>query len=48
VIKVAQVVTDNSDSTISSCVLDDCVEAMLSAEKHSLSLQVAFYSFKFK
>ncbi|XP_061980863.1 uncharacterized protein LOC133701088 isoform X2 [Populus nigra] len=39
-IKVAQVVTDNSDSTISSCVLDDCVEPMLSAEKHSLSLQV--------
>ncbi|KAH8514388.1 hypothetical protein H0E87_007280 [Populus deltoides] len=40
VIKVAQVVTDNSDSTISSCVLDDCVEPMLSAGKHSLSLQV--------
>ncbi|KAJ7003062.1 hypothetical protein NC653_008333 [Populus alba x Populus x berolinensis] len=40
VIKVAQVVADNSDSTISSCVLDDCVEPMLSAEKHSHSLQV--------
>ncbi|XP_011014557.1 PREDICTED: uncharacterized protein LOC105118332 [Populus euphratica] len=40
VIKVAQVVADNSDSTIRSCVLDDCVEPVLSAEKHSLSLQV--------
>ena len=39
-IKVAQVVTDNSDSTISAGVLDDTV-------KHSLLLEVTFYSSNF-
>ncbi|KAJ6700793.1 ACTIVATING SIGNAL COINTEGRATOR 1 COMPLEX SUBUNIT 1 [Salix koriyanagi] len=41
-IKVAQVVTDNCDSTISAGVLDDTVKPMLSSEKHSLSLEAPF------
>lgn len=39
-IKVAQVVTNNCDSTISAGVLNDTVKPMLSAEKHSLMLEV--------
>ncbi|KAL9368522.1 hypothetical protein Peur_039721 [Populus x canadensis] len=39
-IKVAQVVTDTCDSTISAGVLDDTVKPVLSAEKHSLLLEV--------
>ncbi|KAG5229172.1 nucleic acid binding protein [Salix suchowensis] len=46
-IKVAQVVTDNCDSTISAGVLDDTVKPMLSSEKHSLSLEVGASLFRF-
>jgi activating signal cointegrator complex subunit 1 len=46
-IKVAQVVTNNCDSTISAGVLNDTVKPMLSAEKHSLMLEVTFYSSNF-
>ncbi|KAF9690118.1 hypothetical protein SADUNF_Sadunf01G0162700 [Salix dunnii] len=38
-IKVAQVVTDNCDSTISAGVLDDTVKPIHSSEKHSPSLE---------
>lgn len=47
-IKVAQVVTDNCDSTISAGVLDDTVKPIISSEKHSLSLEVTSYSSNFK
>ncbi|KAJ6711507.1 ACTIVATING SIGNAL COINTEGRATOR 1 COMPLEX SUBUNIT 1 [Salix purpurea] len=46
-IKVAQVVTDNCDSTISAGVLDDTVKPILSSEKHSLSLEVGASLFRF-
>ncbi|KAJ6427519.1 hypothetical protein OIU84_023003 [Salix udensis] len=46
-IKVAQVVTDNCDSTISAGVLDDTVKPIISSEKHSLSLEVGASLFRF-
>ncbi|KAJ6715315.1 ACTIVATING SIGNAL COINTEGRATOR 1 COMPLEX SUBUNIT 1 [Salix viminalis] len=46
-IKVAQVVTDNCNSTISAGVLDDTVKPIISSEKHSLSLEVGASLFRF-